>query len=216
MKTTLAWIRTIFTEVPAIVFVGFRKAEKARLERAAEQVRAVAAKFGPNSRPLILNEPEACPACNRDRMIFVWPYKSCDDCWKLILNHFLFDVPFISQLSFWSERVNFAEFYSDGGEFPSEQALTINLKKLGPEDRRKLSEIENPVEAVERQIYLLFASKNLADKLEVRREKDIVHICPISSIAQSEGAFLYGDASSHYHAGPVSINRSRTANAFNR
>jgi len=58
----------------------------------------------------------------------------------------------------------------------SEHALTINLENVGPEDGKKLSEIENPAEAIERQINVLIACNSLADKLKVKRDNYLVHI----------------------------------------
>jgi hypothetical protein len=188
MKTALAWIRNIVVEVPAIAFQGFHKAEKAALERTAERIRSLAAKYDSEARPLILSEPETCPACDQRSMMFIWPYKFCVGCWKKALNH-RFDVARISQLSFWSELVKFTETYRDNDEFQSQWAqsdvaLTINLKSVSPKDRKHLSKIENPAEAIARQIDVLIASNNLTDKLEVmlgvKREEHLLHLCPVS------------------------------------
>jgi len=178
MKTALAWIRAIFTEVPAIVFLGVDKALKANLERTAEQIRGLAAEWDSKARPLILNELEPCPKCNQDNMVFVWPYECCDTCYRKALNR-AFDTARVSQLSFWSELVTLTGTYQDG-MFPSEHVLTINLENVDPEDGKKLSEIENPAEALERQINVLIARNSLADKLTVKRERHLLHLCPTS------------------------------------
>jgi hypothetical protein len=188
MATLMSWIRNIAVEVPAIAFQGFNKAHKAALERTAELIREAAAEYDSEARPLILCEPETCPTCDQRSMMFVWPYKFCDGCWKKVLNH-RFDVAHILQLSFWPELVKFTETYRDNDEFQSQWAqsdvaLTINLKSVGPKDRIHLSKIENPAEAIARQIDVLIASNNLADKLEVmlgvKREKHLLHLCPTS------------------------------------
>jgi hypothetical protein len=170
----LGWIRNIITEVLAIAFLGFNKAEKAALERGAESIRELAAEWDSKARPLILNEPETCPKCTRRRMLFVWPYKVCDTCYSKALNR-AFDVAHIAELSFWSELVTLTETYQDG-MLSSEHALTINLKNVGPEDGKRLSKIENPAEAIERQINILISRNNLADKLKVLRDNYLVHI----------------------------------------
>ena len=83
----------------------------------------------------------------------------------------------ISQLSFWPEAEKLVKGYRDSGKFPSEGAPTIDLTKASPEDLGVLSKIKNPAKVVERQINLLFARNNLANKLEVRRDKNILYIC---------------------------------------
>ncbi len=86
----------------------------------------------------------------------------------------------IPQLSFWSELEQFVKTYRDSGEFPFEDAPTIDWTKASPEDLKQLSTIKNPAKVIERQINLLFARNNLANKLEVRRDKNILYICPPS------------------------------------
>jgi len=86
----------------------------------------------------------------------------------------------ISQLSFWPEAEKLVKGYRDSGKFPSEGAPTIDLTKASPEDLGVLSKIKNPVEAIERRLYLLFAIYNVADKLEVRRDKNRLYICSTS------------------------------------
>jgi len=83
----------------------------------------------------------------------------------------------IPRLSFWPEVEKLVKGYRDSGKFPSEGAPTIDLTKASPEDLGVLSKIKNPAKVVERQINLLFARNNLANKLEVRRDKNILYIC---------------------------------------
>jgi hypothetical protein len=175
MTTLMSWIRNIVVEVPAIAFQGFEKAEKEVLERAAIRIRSIAAEFGQtNARPLIFDGPEICPQCNQRSMLFIWPHKVCDGCWKQALNHALL----ISRLSFWPEVEKIAQACRDYGDYPLEGALTIDLKESGPEDRRRLSKIENPAGAIGRQINALFARNNVADKIEARpRDNNSLYIC---------------------------------------
>jgi hypothetical protein len=85
----------------------------------------------------------------------------------------------ITQLSLWSDIEKLVKSCQDG-EFPKEYAATIDLGKASTEDLNRLSKIKNPLKALERRLNLLFASSNVADKMEVRREKNLLHICSTS------------------------------------
>ncbi len=85
----------------------------------------------------------------------------------------------ITRLSLWSGIEKLVKSCQDG-EFPKGYAATIDLTKASPEDVGVLSKIKNPVEAVQRQLNLLFAIYNVADKLEVRHDKNILYICSTS------------------------------------
>jgi len=86
----------------------------------------------------------------------------------------------IPQLSFWAELEKAVKNCGDSAELPFEGALTIDVAKVSPEDLNLLSKIKNPVAAIARQIGVLIVCNNLAGKLEVRRDKNLLHICPVS------------------------------------
>jgi hypothetical protein len=91
------------------------------------------------------------------------------------------ETPTVAQLSFWSELVRATEGCRETGEFPfGDYALTIDWEKVSAEDRERLVGIKNPVKAIERQLNFLFASHSVADKMEVIREKNCLHICSTS------------------------------------
>ncbi len=86
----------------------------------------------------------------------------------------------IPQLSFWPELEKLVKGCQDRGDFPLEDPLKIEWTKASPEDLKRLSKIKNPVKAIERQLNYLFASSGVADKMEVRREKNLLYICSTS------------------------------------
>ncbi len=86
----------------------------------------------------------------------------------------------IPQLSFWPELEKLVKACQDGGDFPLEDPLKIEWTKASPEDLKQLSTIKNPAKAIERQLNYLFASSGVADKMEVRRENNLLYICAIS------------------------------------
>ena len=83
----------------------------------------------------------------------------------------------IPQLSFWSELEKLVKACQDSGDFPLEDPITIDWTKGSPGDLKRLSKIKNPAKAIERQLNQLFVSSNVANKMEVRREKNLLHIC---------------------------------------
>ena len=63
------------------------------------------------------------------------------------------------------------------GEYPYQDAISIDLNKASAEDRKILSKYKSPVDAIERQLQFLFARSGVAGKMEVRRDGNMLYIC---------------------------------------
>ena len=83
----------------------------------------------------------------------------------------------ISQLSVWPEFEKFSQMCRDEGKYPVEDVLVFDPKKVPAEDALILSRFGDPLESIQRQLEILFTRYEVADKMEVRRDKNKLYIC---------------------------------------
>jgi len=138
----------------------------------AKDLREGAEHYGLDHFPVILSEPECC-ACGHSTFVFMQPRNVCAECWKVWLNQI------IEALSFWPDCLRIVQACQDAGEYPLEEVVTVDLDKASTADNEKLAGagIQNPAGAVENQLTLLFVREDVANKMEVRREGNLLHIC---------------------------------------
>lgn len=77
----------------------------------------------------------------------------------------------------WSDAQRVVEICQEHGEYPFEQGIKIDLGKASAEDLRILAGFKSPVDVLEHQLELLFVRSNVADKMEVRRNGNLLYIC---------------------------------------